>query len=214
MFTGLVEAEGTVRAREPRAGGVAFTVEGPFAAELEDGESVAIDGACLSVTRREGKTFGVEAIRTTLGRTTLGGFEPGRRVNLERALRVGDRLGGHLVQGHVDGVGEVVSVERADETVFVRLRMPEEVARLTVVHGSIAVDGVSLTVNDRDGSVAEVAIVPYTWEHTAMDRLGPGSRVNLEADLMGKYVDRLVRPYLTGMDTGVEGADEKDAFSG
>lgn len=209
MFTGLVEGVGTVRGREPRDAGVAFAVASPLAAELEEGESVAVDGVCLSVAGHEAGAFRVEAIRTTLGRTTLGDHRPGRRVNLERSLRVGDRLGGHLVQGHADGVGEVVSVEPAGETVFVRFRMPAEVARVTVRRGSIAVDGVSLTVNELDGRVAEVAIIPYTWEHTAMDRLEPGSRVNLEADLMGKYVERLLRPHLTGED----GPDERDAPS-
>ena len=209
MFTGLVEGTGTVREREPREGGVAFTVASPLASELEEGESISVDGVCLSVTARDEETFRVEAIRTTLGRTTLGDLAPGRRVNLERALRVGDRLGGHMVQGHVDGVGEVTAVEEAGETVFVRVRMPDEVARVTVAHGSVALDGVSLTVNALDGRVAEVAIIPYTWEHTTMDRLAPGSRVNLEADLMGKYVERLMRPYLTGDD----GPDEKDALS-
>ena len=209
MFTGLVEGTGTVREREPREGGVAFTFASPLASELEEGESVSVDGVCLSVTGRDEGAFRVEAIRTTLGRTTLGDLAPGRRVNLERALRVGDRLGGHMVQGHVDGVGEVTAVEEAGETVFVRVRMPDEVARVTVAHGSVALDGVSLTVNALDGRVAEVAIIPYTWEHTTMDRLAPGSRVNLEADLMGKYVERLMRPYLTGDD----GPDEKDALS-
>lgn len=213
MFTGLVEATGTVRDREPLEEGVTFTLETALAAELEEGESIALDGACLSVAGRGEDAFRVEAIRTTLGRTTLGEWRPGRRVNLERALRVGDRLGGHLVQGHVDGVGEVTSVERAGETVFVRLRMPEEVARVTVPHGSLAVDGISLTVNALEGRVAEVAIIPYTWEHTTMDRLEPEARVNLEADLMGKYVERLVRPYRTGTEADGEGSGERDAFS-
>lgn len=211
MFTGLVEATATVREREPVEGGAAFTLATPLAAELEDGESVALDGACLSVTAREEDAFRVEAIRTTLGRTTLEDWEPGRRVNLERALRVGDRLGGHIVQGHVDGVAEIVDVERAGETVFVRFRMPAAVARVTVLHGSLAVDGVSLTVNALDDRVAEVAIIPYTWEHTTMDRLAPGARVNLEADLMGKYVERLVRPYRSGTEAGEERPDDRDA---
>ena len=214
MVTGLVEATGTVRERSSLEGGSALVVETPLADELEEGESIALDGACLSVAGLPGGAFRVEVIRTTLSRTTLGGWEAGRAVNLERALRIGDRLGGHLVQGHVDGVGEVTSVERAGETVFVRLEMPEEVARTTVLHGSLAVDGVSLTVNGLEGPVAEVALIPYTWEHTTMDRLAPGSRVNLEADLMGKYVERLVRPYRTGSD-GPNGATAgRDASTG
>lgn len=214
MFTGLVEATGTVRERSPLEGGAALVVETPLADEMEEGESVALDGACLSVAGLLDGAFRVEAIRTTLSRTTLGEWEAGRPVNLERALRLGDRLGGHLVQGHVDGVGEVTSVERADETVFVWLRMPEEVARTTVPRGSLAVDGVSLTVNGLEGRVAEVALIPYTWRHTTMDRLAPGTRVNLEADLMGKYVERLVRPYRTGAVGPEDGAADRDASTG
>ncbi len=213
MFTGLVEATATVRSREPLEGGAAFTVASELAGELEDGESVALDGVCLSVAGRGEGAFRVEAVRTTLSRSTLADWEPGRPVNLERALRLGDRLGGHLVQGHVDGVGRVTAVEPAGETVFVRVRAPREVARLLVRHGSVAVDGVSLTVNARDGRVAEVAVVPYTWEHTTLDRLEAGARVNLEADLMGKYVERLVRPYRTGTEGGDEGPDDRDAPS-
>lgn len=193
MFTGLVEDVGTILRREAVEGGADLRIEADLSGELEEGESIAIDGACLSVVEAGGGAFRVQAIRTTLARTTLGGVGPGRRVNLERALRAGDRLGGHFVQGHVDAVGEVSEVEPADETVFLRIRLPEEVARVTVPRGSIAVDGVSLTVSDLSGSVAEVAIIPYTWEHTALDRLEEGSLVNLEGDLLGKYVERLTR---------------------
>ncbi len=123
-------------------------------------------------------------------------FEPSRAVNLERALRAGDELGGHLVQGHVDEVGRVTEVRPAGETVFVRVALPEEVARLTVRLGSLAVDGVSLTVNDLAEGVAELAIIPHTWHHTNLERLRPGSAVNLEADLIAKYVERLLSPHI------------------
>ena len=209
MFTGLVEAVGTITRRDPLDGGAALRIETELARELERGESIAVDGACLSVVEAGGDAFRVEAIRTTLSRTTLAESEPGRRVNLERALRAGDRMGGHFVQGHVDAVGEVTEVEEAGETVFVRLRLPAEVARTTVARGSLAVDGVSLTVNELSGSVAEVAVIPYTWEHTALDRLRPGSRVNLEGDLLGKYVERLARVHLEGADAAHGGADER-----
>lgn len=191
MFTGLIEAVGTVRTLEPVERGARLVVEAPFAAELEEGESVAVDGACLTAEGREGGAFLATVVQTTLDRTTLGGFEPGRRVNLERALRAGDRMGGHFVQGHVDGVGEVVALGREGTTVLLRVRLPAEVARTTVARGSLAVDGVSLTVSDLDGETADMALVPHTREHTALDRLEPGARVNLEADLLGKYVARL-----------------------
>jgi riboflavin synthase len=142
-----------------------------------------------------GGSFSFESIRTTLSRTTLGSFEPGREVNLERAIRAGDPMGGHIVQGHVDGTGELTEVESAGETVFLRVRLPEEIRRLTVLYGSIAIDGISLTVNRLTGDVAEVAIIPYTFQNTNVSRLRPGSRVNVEADMIGKYVDRLLEPY-------------------
>ncbi len=198
MFTGLVESVGRVEERAGFEKGVRFRVSAPeLAPELADGDSVSVDGVCHTVFDVDAAagSFRFESIRTTLSRTTLGGFQPGRRVNLERAVRAGEPMGGHLVQGHVDGTGEMTEVEKAGETVFLRFRMPEEVARLTVLYGSIALDGISLTVNRLLGPVAEVAIIPYTFQHTNVDRLGPGDRVNLEADLIGKYVDRLLEPY-------------------
>lgn len=202
MFTGLIEHVGTVEERRALEGGVSLRISAPFAEELSAGESVAVDGACLSVTEATGGSFRVEATRITLSRTTLGGYGEGRRVNLERALRFGDRLGGHLVQGHVDALGKVEAVERVGETVLLRIRLPDDVARVTVRRGSLAVDGVSLTVSELRDAVAEFAVIPYTWNHTALDRLTAGDDVNLEADLMGKYVERLARPYLSAETAG------------
>ena len=205
MFTGLVETVGTIESSESFEKGRRFRLRAPgFAAALSDGDSVAIDGVCHTVfdVNLERESFGFESIRTTLSRTTLGEFGPGRPVNLERAIRAGEPMGGHLVQGHVDGTGEMLEVEAAGETVFLRVRLPEEVRRLTVLYGSIAIDGISLTVNRLMGDVAEVAIIPYTLQHTNVDRLGPGDRVNLEADMIGKYVDRLLEPYRLAGSTG------------
>ncbi len=196
MFTGLVETVGEIVDRSPFEKGIRFRARAPdLEGNLGEGDSLAIDGVCHTIFDVDGIEFTFESIRTTLSRTTLGEFESGRRINLERAVRPGQPMGGHLVQGHVDGVGEMVEVEHAGETVFLRLRMPEEVARLTVLYGSIAMDGISLTVNRLFQDIAEVAIIPYTWSHTNVDRLGPGARVNLEADMVGKYVDRLLEPY-------------------
>jgi len=201
MFTGLVETVGVVSERHEFEKGVRFRLAAPdLEGLLGEGDSLAIDGVCHTVFDVEGERLSFESIRTTLSRTTLGEFEPGREANLERAVRAGEPMGGHLVQGHVDGVGTVVDVEPAGETVFVRFRMPSDVARLTVLYGSIAMDGISLTVNRLFQDVAEVAIIPFTWEHTNIGRLQGGSRVNLEADLVGKYVDQLLRPY---RETGV-----------
>jgi riboflavin synthase len=198
MFTGLVETVGRVTGRDEFEKGMRFRLSAPgFADSLKEGESVAIDGVCHTVFDVEAteECFSFESIRTTLSRTTLGSFEPGREVNLERAIRAGDPMGGHIVQGHVDGTGELTEVESAGETVFLRIRLPEEIRRLTVLYGSIAIDGISLTVNRLMGDVAEVAIIPYTFQHTNVNRLRPGSRVNVEADMIGKYVDRLLEPY-------------------
>lgn len=199
MFTGLVQAVGTVEERRPEEGGLAFRVRAAgFASGLGEGESVAVDGVCQTVTARDGTSFAFQSVRTTLSRTTLGELVPGRRVNLERALRADDRLGGHLVQGHVDGVAEVREVEPAGETVYLRVRLPAAVTEVTVEYGSLTVDGVSLTVNALRQDVAELAVIPYTWNRTNLARLGAGDRVNVEADLVGKYVRKLLRPYLAG----------------
>ena len=196
MFTGLVETAGVVLRREEFEEGIRFRLSAPdLEGTLSEGDSLSIDGVCHTVFDIEGEEFSFESVRTTLSRTTLGEFVTGREANLERAIRAGEPMGGHLVQGHVDGVGEMVEVEHAGETVFLRFRMPAEVARLTVLYGSIAMDGISLTVNRLFQDVAEVAIIPYTWEHTNVRRLEGGTRVNLEADLVGKYVDQLLRPY-------------------
>lgn len=196
MFTGLVETVGVVRERSEFEQGMRFRLSAPgLEGLLSAGDSLAIDGVCHTVFDVEAELFSFESIRTTLSRTTLGEFVPGREANLERAVRAGEPMGGHLVQGHVDGVGTVVEVEPAGETVFVRFQMPSDVARLTVLYGSIAMDGISLTVNRLFQDVAEVAIIPYTWEHTNIGRLQAGERVNLEADMVGKYVEQLLRPY-------------------
>ena len=169
------------------------------------GDSIAIDGVCLTVTALNEDGFEVESVATTLERTTVGDFAPGRRVNLERALALGDRLGGHLVQGHVDGVGEVVSIRRLEELTSIDFTLPTEVAPATVLRGSIALNGISLTINDllADG-VAQVSIIPFTFDHTAIADLSVGDRINLEGDLIGKYVRRLLG---APAPAGAEGAD-------
>jgi riboflavin synthase len=197
MFTGLVESVGTITDRKEIGGGIRFRMQAQdIAGEMTDGDSLAVDGVCHTIFDVGAESFSFESIRTTLSRTTLGEMEVGRLVNLERAMRTGDEFGGHLVQGHVDGVGTVTGLERAEETVFIRVQLHEEVARLSVLYGSIAIDGISLTINTLEDEVAEVAIIPYTWNHTNVGRLSAGVHVNLEADMIGKYVDRLLDPYM------------------
>jgi riboflavin synthase len=163
---------------------------------LADGESIAINGACLTVREQGPGWFTVGAVETTLGRTTIGEWTVGRHVNLERALAVGDRLGGHMVAGHVDGVAKVVSVDRTGDARLVALAVPDMVMELSVLHGSITVDGVSLTVNalPADGTV-QLSLIEYTLRHTTLGELQPGDVVHVEADMIGKYVQRLVQPF-------------------
>ncbi|MFL5543011.1 MAG: riboflavin synthase [Longimicrobiaceae bacterium] len=194
MFTGIVEEIGTVEEVRPEGNGTVFTISAGTVREgMGLGDSIAVDGACLTVTSLPDHAFTVQAVGTTLGRTTFGGFAVGRRVNLERALALGQRLGGHVVQGHVDGLGEVVSIRRSEELVLIDFAMPEDVAAVTVLRGSITLNGVSLTVNElpRPG-VCQVSIIPFTWEHTNLADLAEGDRVNLEGDTIGKYVRHLL----------------------
>ncbi len=192
MFTGLVSAVGVVRAVRPASGGIELELEASYP-DLMPGESVAVDGACLTVERQGPGWFGVHVVRTSLDRTAFGDYGPGRRVNLERALRMADRLGGHLVQGHVDGVGTVERVADREDARLIDFRVPDGVAAVSPVLGSITVDGVSLTVNARPApSVVQVALIPFTLQHTTLGDRRPGDRVHLEADAVGKWVRHLL----------------------
>jgi riboflavin synthase len=198
MFTGIVTAVGTVgsvrrspEAPSPGDGGRVLRIAAPYRG-LKRGESVAVNGACLTVTRVLRGAFEVEAVETTLGRTLFGEYARGRRVNLERAARAADRLGGHLVQGHVDGVGTVERVERRGDAWVADVRVPADVAEVTILHGSIAVDGVSLTVNALPApGIVQISLIPHTVAVTTLGTLAPGDRVHLEADVIGKYVRQL-----------------------
>jgi len=195
MFTGIVSAVGTVRSVRRTARGLRLTIAAPYRG-LAIGESIAVDGACLTVVAKARGRFAVEAIATTRGRTKVAGYASGTRVNLERALALGDRLGGHLVAGHVDGVGRVARRSEDGDALLLDLEVPAAVRGLCVAHGSITVDGVSLTVNalPRGGRV-QVALIAQTRNATTLGGARPGDRVHLEADLIGKFVRQLVQPY-------------------
>ncbi len=193
MFTGIVTAVGTVlKARRDR-GGLELTIRAPYRG-LALGESVAVDGACLTVAGKGRGWFRVHVVRTSLDRTRFAEYGPGRRVNLERALRVGDRLGGHLVQGHVDGIGRVERVTEREDARLLDLRVPDEVFELSVPLGSITVDGVSLTVNALPSpGIVQVSLIPFTLQHTTLGERRPGDAVHLEADAIGRYVREMMK---------------------
>jgi riboflavin synthase len=193
MFTGIVTDIGTVRDVTRSQGGLGLTIACSYG-DLAAGESVAVDGACLTVAAVVGGGFTAHVIRTSLERTRFEELRSGSRVNLERALRVGDRLGGHLVQGHVDGVGTVAAVGSKGDARLLDLEVPPEVARHTVPLGSITVDGVSLTVNavPAPGTV-QISLIPFTLEHTTLADRRPGDRVHLESDTIAKYVASLMK---------------------
>ena len=194
MFTGIVEEVGEIVAVEPLDEASRFTIRASTVRQgLVLGDSIAVDGVCLTAAALGEDEFEVVAVASTLSRTTLGGYVAGRRVNLERAMALGARLGGHLVQGHVDGVGEIVAIEPLGESVLIDFTLPAEVAGVTVLHGSITLNGISLTVNALPRErVAQVSIIPFTREHTAIGDLPVGDPVNLEGDLIGKYVRHLL----------------------
>jgi riboflavin synthase len=195
MFTGLVGAMGVLAQRSPRGPGARLVLQARLDGEaLTHGESITVDGACLSVVEVLADGFSVDATAETLSRTTLGELVPGHgaRVNLERSLRAGDRLGGHLVSGHVDGVGTVASRSEVGEALALSFLLPAELARYVAEKGSIAINGASMTVNAVRGAAFDVMVIPITREETNLGSLEPGARVNLEVDLVARYVARLL----------------------
>jgi riboflavin synthase len=192
MFTGLVEDKGTVRHVEPDGDGARIEVATALAAELREGDSVAVNGVCLTAVETNGGGFRADVMAETLRRSSLGPLAEGDSVNVELPLRASDRLGGHMVQGHVDGTGTVDSVDDDGFSRVVRIACDDAVLRYVVEKGSIAVDGVSLTVASVDGDGFSVALIPETLERTTLGALEPGRVVNLEVDIVAKYVEKLV----------------------
>ncbi|MDP3503687.1 MAG: riboflavin synthase [Myxococcales bacterium] len=192
MFTGLVQDLGTVERMVP--GGVTdvWIHSGFDPADFKHGESISCDGVCLTVVESRGSSFRVQAAPETLSRSTLGAWSTGTRVNLEKALRVGDRLGGHWVQGHVDGVGELLEVTPDGGTWRLRLSLPSALAPFFVEKGSVCIDGVSLTITHVDAHSFGVMLIPETWAKTSLSQKRPGAKVNLEADIVGKFVAKMI----------------------
>jgi riboflavin synthase len=199
MFTGIIDDIGTIDRVADGPAGRELRVRTAYR-DFAAGESIALDGVCLTVREFGEGWFTVAAVVTTLGRTCVAGWRAGTRVNLERAMRAGDRLGGHLVQGHVDDTGTVVAARTEGDARLIDVRLPREVAELMVPHGSIAVNGVSLTVNEMPAAdVVQLSLIEYTLRHTTLGDLAPGQRVHVEADVIGKYVQRLMAPYLAAV---------------
>lgn len=191
MFTGLVESTGLLLRRAERGPGVRLGFEAPLEG-LAIGESISVSGACLTVVETAPRGFDVDVTVETLERTTLGRLAPGDPVNLERALRAGDRLGGHFVAGHVDGLAEVLSVERAGEALDVRIATGPALLRYVASKGSVALDGVSLTVNAVEAGSFSIMLIPHTLAVTTLRDIRPGRTLNLEVDLVARYVARLL----------------------
>ena len=192
MFTGLVDDIGTIESIERTSDALEMRIRCRYN-DISEGESIALNGACLTVREFGPEWFTVGAVVTTLGRTTIGAWTEGQRLNLERALRLSDRLGGHIVQGHVDGVALVIDSRMQEDALLIDIELPGELTQLMVAHGSVAIDGVSLTVNALlEGNRIQLSIIEYTARHTTLGSLRAGDRVHVEADILGKYVQRLL----------------------
>ena len=194
MFTGLIQDVGKIQSVEPREGGVRIGISSQLnLGSIKIGDSISVDGVCLTVVSLGGKTFTVEVSPETLQKTTLAEARQGRRVNLETALRMSDPLGGHLVAGHVDGTGEVLEVSPEGNSWRYRFRVPPEISRYLVEKGSVAVDGISLTVAGLQDKEFTVSVIPHTAQRTTLGEKRAGDRVNLENDMIAKYVEKFVR---------------------
>lgn len=195
MFTGIIECIGIVRAIRRGARSATLVIAAPEVVEgTEVGDSIATNGVCLTVTSIEGGTFSADVMPETMRRTALGELEVGSRVNLERALRLDSRLGGHLVTGHVDGTGRIVSMVREDNAVRIRVGAPRAIMRYVIPKGSVALEGVSLTVTEVTEEGFEVSVIPHTQQATTLTSMRTGDAVNIENDVVGKYVERFLSP--------------------
>ncbi|HTV97586.1 MAG TPA: riboflavin synthase [Steroidobacteraceae bacterium] len=197
MFTGIILATGRVAAAAPRDGDLELAIEagslGP--GRIAVGDSISVQGVCLTATRIENGVFHADVSRETLDKTTLGRLAPGRRVNLEPSLRAGDPLGGHLVSGHIDGVGAVTSISEDARSWRLQFELPQALMRYVAPKGSICIDGVSLTVNEVGGARLDVNVIPHTRAVTTLGELAAGDRVNVEIDVIARYLDRLAQTY-------------------
>jgi riboflavin synthase len=193
MFTGIVEELGVVKSIEKQADALRITVEGPLVvSDIKRGDSIAVSGTCLTAVEHDDASFTADVMLETLKRTSLDGIKVGDSVNLERAMTAATRFGGHVVQGHVDGVGEIISREPSDNWEWLRVRIPAELMKYVVLKGSITIDGVSLTVNEMGEDFVGLSLIPETLEKTTLGSKAIGAKVNIEADVMAKHIERLL----------------------
>ncbi len=204
MFTGLIEEVGKIESCRPVQNGLVFEISSEvFIDDLKNGDSIAVDGVCLTVTALKKGTFSVEAVQETLKRSTLGKRKKADLVNLERPLAVGQRLGGHFVQGHVDGTGRITGMEAKGSMLWLTIQVPKELGRYIIEKGSIAVDGISLTVATKEPEEIGIAIIPYTHSHTSLQKKTVGDSVNIEVDMMAKYIENMISPQTDAKETKI-----------
>jgi len=193
MFTGIIEGFGTIKSITPAGEGKRLTIKSEFALEgTKIGDSIAVNGACLTVERLNRTVFEVDVAPESVAKTVIGSLQAGNKVNLERALRFSDRLDGHLVSGHVDGIGTIMEKKQLSNAVIIKVSLPQSLADYTVLKGSIAIDGISLTINERDQNTATLSIIPHTAKLTTIGFKDIGDTVNIETDMIGKYVAQFV----------------------
>lgn len=192
MFTGIIENLGSVKSIELTGNGARVTIAAPFAGELAVSRSIAVNGCCLTIVNLDSESFHADLSGETLRRTSFGDLRAGSAVNLERPLTAGKEFGGHFVQGHVDGIGRVIHLKSEGESWWLAVRVPDDLARYVAMKGSIAIDGISLTIAGWQDGIAELAIIPFTYEHTNLRDRTPGDAVNLECDILSKYIERLL----------------------
>jgi len=195
MFTGIIAACGSIASLEQREADSRLRIDagGLDMSDVKLGDSIAIDGVCLTVVAFDSRGFELDVSAETLSKTTLGGFRVGRRINLEKALQASDRLGGHIVSGHVDGVGSIEAREPVGDSLRFRVRVSDALAKYVAIKGSVCIDGVSLTVNQVEGAVFEINIIPHTAEVTTIGEYQPGREVNIEVDIIARYLERLLQ---------------------
>ncbi|HEY3294164.1 MAG TPA: riboflavin synthase [bacterium] len=203
MFTGIVEGTGRILEIEERPGGRLLRVDcGALIAGLKIGGSVSVNGCCTTVVKRDDVSFSTELMEITLQKTNLGDVEVGGTVNLERPMKIGDELGGHMVQGHVDGVGVIANVTRLESSHLVEITLPEPLVKYVVATGSVAANGVSMTVAEIKENTLTLGVIPHTWDVTNFSGFRPGVRVNIEVDLIGKYIEKLLPGLWTDLSSG------------